>query len=320
MRIMFRCLKVSRSAYYAWVSRQDKADEQAWIRTKVLDKFYFHKRRYGSRRVSDDLKDEGVKVGRFLVSRVMREEGLVAKGPKRFKPRTTDSRHNKTPSPNLLKEAGNTALGAGEAMVGDITYLPLMNGQFCYLAMYQDRVTKRIAGWSISSRMTASLPIEALRMGLRRGLIKRDAIIHTDRGSQYASNEYRKLIARCSLRQSMSAKGNCYDNAQAESFFSRFKTELDEKIFSSTDEARRTAFDYIDCYYNRNRRHSAIGGTIPNFEKRLAENATSKGRGNAAHVGIAEKQKTFSLNSHNRLEKPKSGFSTFPQPLLLDIN
>lgn len=108
-------------------------------------------------------------------------------------------------------------------MVGDITYLPLANGQFCYLAMYQDRVTKRIAGWAVSSRMTASLPIEALRMGLRRGLIKRDAIIHTDRGSQYASNEYRKLIARCSLRQSMSAKGNCYDNAQAESFFSRFR-------------------------------------------------------------------------------------------------
>src|SRR5476649_2095441 len=161
MRIMFGCLKVSRSAYYAWVSRQERPDEQASVRMAVKDKFYFHKRRYGSRRVSDDLKDEGVKVGRFLVSRVMREEGLVAKGPKRFKPRTTDSRHNKTPSPNLLKEAGNTALGAGEAMVGDITYLPLVNGQFCYLAMYQDRVTKRIAGWSVSSRMTASLPIEA---------------------------------------------------------------------------------------------------------------------------------------------------------------
>jgi hypothetical protein len=96
--------------------------------------------------------------------------------------------------------------------------------------------------------------------------------------------------------------------------------ELDEKIFNSTDEARRTAFDYIDCYYNRIRRHSAIGGTIPDFEKRLAENTTSNGRGNAAHVEIAEKQKTFSLNSHNRLDKPNSGFPTFPQPLLLDIN
>lgn len=167
----------------------------------------------------------------------MREEGLVAKGPKRFKPRTTDSRHNKTPSPNLLKELENTEFGAGEAIVGDITYLPLIGGRFCYLAMFQDVRTKRIAGWAVSHRMTAELVCEALRMALRRGFVKRGCIIHTDRGSQYASNEFRKLIARCRLRQSMSGKGNCYDNAQAESFFSRFKTEIDEQIFNSVEDA-----------------------------------------------------------------------------------
>lgn len=129
MRIMFLCMKVSRTAYYAWVSRQAKpeeyAHEQAWIRTAVTDKFYFHKSRYGSRRVSGELKEEGVRAGRFVVSRVMPEEGLVAKGPKRFKPRTTDSRHIKTASPNLPKDAQNTGFTAGEVLVGDITYLPV---------------------------------------------------------------------------------------------------------------------------------------------------------------------------------------------------
>ena len=230
MRVLLKAMKVSRSAYYAWAAKAERrekpgdkqGEKEASMRAAVRDKFYFHKRRYGSRRVSEELKGEGIKAGRFVVTRVMREEGLKAKYPKAFRPRTTDSRHDKQPSPNLLKDVDNTALAAGEAIVGDITYLPLTNGRFCYLAMFQDVRTKRIVGWSVSQRMTAELVIDALKMGLRRGFVKRNAIIHTDRGSQYASNEYRALIRRCNLRQSMSAKGNCYDNAQAESFFSRF--------------------------------------------------------------------------------------------------
>lgn len=280
MRLLLKVMKVSRSAYYAWAARRRKPkDKEAAINAAVKEVFYFHKRRYGSRRVSDELKDEGIKAGRFLVSRVMREEGLVAKYPRPFKPRTTDSRHDKQPSPNLLKESVNTVFGAGEAIVGDITYLPLVNGRFSYLAMFQDVRTKRIVGWSVSERMTAELVIDALRMALRRGFVKRGAIIHTDRGSQYASNEYRALLRRCGLRQSMSAKGNCYDNAQAESFFSRFKTEVDERIFNSVEQAQAIAFDYIDCYYNRVRRHSAIGGKIPEFEKQLRKLA-DQGCGN----------------------------------------
>lgn len=261
-------MKVSRSAYYAWVERRKKPNEQASIRTAVKDLFYFHRRTYGSKRLSDELKASGVQVGRYLARRVMSEEGLVAKGPKVFRPRTTDSRHTKHASPNLLKELENTALGAGEVLVGDITYLPLVNGKFCYLAMFQDKVTKRMVGWSVGPRMTAELVCEALQMGLRRGFVKRNAIIHTDRGSQYASTEFRKLIGK-RLRQSMSGKGNCYDNAQAESFFSRFKTEIDTRIFGSVEEARSVAFDYIDCYYNRIRRHTTLGATIPEFERRL---------------------------------------------------
>lgn len=262
-------MKVSRSAYYAWVSRKAGPQKETAIRAAVKEKFHFHRCRYGSRRVSEELKEEGAKAGRYLVTRVMREEGLKAKYPRGYRPRTTDSRHTKQTSPNLLKEAAGKAFGAGEVIVGDITYLPMTSGRFSYLAMFQDKVTKRVVGWSVSHRMTAGLVVDALEMGLRRGFVKRNAIVHTDRGSQYASASYRTLIRRCSLRQSMSAKGNCYDNAQAESFFSRFKTETEMKLFESTREARSAAFDYIDCYYNRIRRHSAIGGKIPDFERLL---------------------------------------------------
>lgn len=315
---MFRCMKVSRTGYYAWVSRQAKreehAQEQACIRTAVKEKFYFHKSRYGSRRVSGELKEEGVRAGRYLVSRVMREEGLVAKGPKRFRPKTTDSRHTKTASPNLLKAARNTGFTAGDVVVGDITYLPVEGGGFCYLAMFQDVRTKRIVGWRVSSRMTAGLVIKALQMALRRGFVKRNAIIHTDRGSQYASTEFRQLLKRCRLRQSMSGKGNCYDNAQAESFFSRFKTETGTKIFTSAEHARSEAFDYIDCYYNRIRRHSTLGCKIPEFERRLINETSTKGCGNAAHVENVETSKQVSHLSHNRLEKPKAAFPHFHNP------
>lgn len=319
MRIMCRCLKVSRAAYYAWAARKSRPDErEASIRAAVKEKFYFHRWRYGAKRLSGELKDNGIKAGCFLVSRVMREEGLVARQPKRFKPRTTDSRGTKRPSPNLLKDVDNTALGAGDAMVGDITYLPMTGGRFCYLAMFQDVRTKRLAGWSVSTRMTAGLVTDALKMALRRGFVNRQAIIHTDRGSQYASNEFRQLIARCGLRQSMSGKGNCYDNAQAESFFSRFKTEAEMRIFGSVEEARSEAFDYIDCYYNRVRRHSTLGTTIPEFERRLKKQ--NKGRGNAAHVEDVENQKTDFPHLPQSLGKAQSGFPTFPQPLTLDKN
>lgn len=268
---MCGCLKVSVKGYYAWRSRKDRRSErEAAIRAVVKEVFYLHRRAYGSKRLSDELKAGGLSIGRFRTRRVMREEGLVAKGPKSFKPRTTDSRGT-TASPNLLKDVDNKALGAGDAMVGDITYMPMTNSRFCYLAMFQDKRTKRIVGWAVSPRMTAELVVDALRMAMRRGFVKRDAIIHTDRGSQYASHGYRQMIDRCRLRQSMSAKGNCYDNAQAESFFSRFKTEADMRIFNSVEEARAEAFDYIDCFYNRIRRHSTLGTTIPRFEQALMQ-------------------------------------------------
>lgn len=189
---------------------------------------------------------------------------------KRFVPKTTDSKHNFGYSPNLLKTAGEPQ-EKGQVIVGDITYLPLQNGRFCYLATFQDKFTRRIVGWKVSTRMTAQLVIDAFGQARRRGLIKRGAIIHTDRGSQYASVEYRRLLYIHGFRQSMSATGNCYDNAQAESFFSRFKAELVEGgIFESVEQARSETFSYIEGYYNRIRRHSSLGYLSPlEFEKQL---------------------------------------------------
>jgi len=237
----------------------------------VRASFYYHRRRYGTRRLSKELKSKGVEAGRCKVRRLMREQGLRAISPKRFVPQTTDSRHDKLVSPNLLKESGSGTASWGEAIVGDITYLSVRNGGWCYLAMFQDKVTRRIVGWKIGERMTADLVTEALRSGLRRGLIKRGAIVHTDRGSQYVSGEYRRLLAQAGLRQSMSGRGNCYDNAQAESFFSRFKTELVEGgVFETAAEARSESFSYIEGYYNRIRLHSGLDYKSPmEYEREL---------------------------------------------------
>lgn len=262
-------MKVSRSCYYAYVTRQGAAAGRIAEAERVRECFWFHGRKYGSRRIGIDLG-----LGRFLVRRLMREQKLVAIQPKPFKPQTTDSRHGGLISPNLLKDAANRAVRSGEVVVGDITYLPLRNGKWCYLAMFQDKLTRRIIGWAISDMMTAELVVRALQMALRRGLIKRGGTVHTDRGSQYVSNIYRHLLAWHEIKQSMSGRGNCYDNAQAESFFSRFKAELVEGgCFESVDHAQTETFAYIDGYYNRIRLHSSLGYKSPiEFERQLTIN------------------------------------------------
>jgi len=240
IRLLCRVLKVSRSGYYGYVSGKSylKSRENERLAERVKEVFWFHGRKYGSRRVSDELKDEGLKAGRYRVRRLMREQQLWAIQPRRFRPRTTVSDNSKA-SPNLMKEVSVSK--PKTVLVGDITYLPLANGKWCYLASWQDRVSKRVAGWKISDRMTDDLVIEALDKALMRGLAAKDAIIHSDRGSQYSSNAFRKLLSKNGLRQSMSGKGNCYDNAQAESFWARFKTELRRAAASSNPSSRLEA-------------------------------------------------------------------------------
>ncbi len=201
----------------------------------------------------------------------MKQEDLKAITPNRFVPKTTDSKHGLAVSPNLLQNAANAPFDKGEVFVGDITYLRLRSGSFCYLACLQDKFTRRIVGWKVAERMTAQLVIDVFLQARRRGLIGRNAIIHTDQGSQYAAVEYRRLLFVGGFRQSMSRRGNCYDNAQAESFFSRFKAQLVENgVFESVEEARSEIFSYIEGYYNRIRLHSGLGYKSPlEFEKQL---------------------------------------------------
>ena len=257
-------MKVNRSAYYAYARRQTyrKIDCAA----AVKECFDFNRRRYGSRRIAASLR-----IGRACVRKVMRREGLRAIQPRSFKPQTTDSKHGLPICANLLQDAANAPVGKGEVLVGDITYLRLQTGGFCYLACLQDKFTRRIVGWKIASRMTAQLVIDVFLQARRHGLIGRNAIIHTDQGSQYAAVEYRRLLYIGGFRQSMSRKGNCYDNAQAESFFSRFKAELVEGgIFESIEDARSEVFSYIEGYYNRIRLHSGLGYKSPlEFENQL---------------------------------------------------
>ncbi len=266
-------MKVSVDAFYAW--RKGKtyqlSPQKSEMAAAVKEVFYLHRRRYGARRISAELKALGLAVGRRLAANLMKAQTLTAIRPKRFIPKTTQSGHGFGFSPNLLRDPVNEPTGQGLCLVGDITYLSLQNGKFCYLATFQDKFTRRIVGWAVSQTMTAQLVIDAFNRARSRGLIKRGAIIHTDRGSQYASVEYRRLLYIYGFRQSMSATGNCYDNAQAESFFSRFKAELvEDGIFESVEQARSEIFSYIEGYYNRIRRHSSLGYLSPlEFEKQL---------------------------------------------------
>lgn len=261
-------MQVRRSCYYSW--RADTSYGLSVTKTsqaaRVKECFYFHRRRYGSRRIAAALE-----IGRHRVRSVMKQEKLKAIAPKRFVPRTTDSKHGLAVSANLLQNGGCAPLDKGEVFVGDITYLRLQSGGFCYLACLQDKFTRRIVGWKVSERMTAQLVIDVFLQARRRGLIGKGAIIHTDQGSQYAAVEYRRLLYIAGFRQSMSRRGNCYDNAQAESFFSRFKAELVENgIFESVEQARSEVFSYIEGYYNRIRLHSGLGYKSPlEFEKQL---------------------------------------------------
>lgn len=270
--MLCRVMRVSLSGYYAWRRRLTKPPslKRKKLADLVRDCYWENRRRYGSRRIKAALHKAGIKVGRFQIRRLMKEEGLKAIQPRSFTPRTTDSRNVKA-APNLLAEVKISECAAGEIIIGDITYLRLRNGKFCYLAVWQDKVTRRIIGWSLSPEITAEIVISALKKALRKGLIQPGALIHSDQGSQYASNGFRGLLQTNGFRQSMSGRGNCYDNAQAESFFSRFKAELVEGgVFEDIEQARSEVFSYIEGYYNRVRLHSSLGYLSPmEFELEL---------------------------------------------------
>ena len=266
-------MRVSRSAYHAYRSGNSYvvSASKVAISAQVTAVFYRHRRRYGTRRIVAEIKAEGVSIGRCAVRSQMKRLGLRAIAPKRFVPQTTDSRHTVEPSPNLLLNEKNVAQKPREVIVGDITYLPLQSGQWGYLASWQDKFTKRIVGWAVEERMTDELVIKAFKKAVAADGVKAETIVHTDRGSQYVSTSFRQLLNRNECRQSMSRRGNCWDNAQAESLFSRYKAELlEDGMFEDVSQARSETFSYIEGYYNRVRRHSSLGYKSPDeFEREI---------------------------------------------------
>ena len=263
-------LRVSRSSYYAYsaghsyAASQEREEQSAQVR----EVFYENRRRYGSRRVSETLKQQGLSIGRHKVRSLMKGQGLAAIQPKSFVPRTTQGRHTLGYAPNLLAEVGfPTALN--QVYVGDITFLPTTYGEWLYLNVWMDLFSRCIVGWKLDNHMAEPLVKESLHMALYKRNPPSGLIVHSDRGGQYAGHSFRELLAQHQALQSMSGADNPYDNAFAESFFSRFKAELLQKgAFQSRQDATTEVFDFIEGYYNTKRLHSSIGYLTPlEFEK-----------------------------------------------------
>jgi putative transposase len=262
VRQLCQTLRVSASAYYAWQRRQAPAPEPAW-QVAVRAQFNWHSARYGTRRLRAELHAQGYRVGRWRIRRALAAAGLRAQQPRSFVPRTTDSDPNERAAPNLL--LGHPALTApNQVWVGDITYLPKQGGGWLYLATWRDRYSRKIVSWDVRESMPEDLVSEALRRALAVRQPAAGLVIHSDQGSQYSATNFKALVARHAAVQSMSRRGNCYDNAHAESFWSRLKTELlDGGSFRNLAEARLEISHYL-AYYNAERRHSALGYLAPN--------------------------------------------------------
>jgi len=267
---MCRWLGISRAAHYAWLRGRPRQDARSKVKRQLLDKIrqahQASRGTYGSRRILLDLKDDGEHVGRHKVATLMREAGLSGVPRKRWKA-TTDSKHGEEISPNLL-DRNFTAEAPNTVWVGDITYIRTTAG-WQYLATVIDLYSRMIVGWALAGHMRSELVEDAVKMACGRREVKLGLIFHSDRGSQYASLGFRELLAKHGIVQSMSRKGNCWDNAVAESFFSTIKRDsLNQEVWSSVGRLRFVVFDYIEIFYNRLRRHSTLGGISPlAFEK-----------------------------------------------------
>ncbi|EJW8857458.1 IS3 family transposase [Salmonella enterica] len=265
IKAMCRVLQVARSGWYIWHQRRHQINRRQQFRlvcdNVVREAFSNAKRRYGAPRLTDELRAQGVVYNIKTVAASLRRQGLRAKASRRFSP-VSYREHGLPVSENLLKQ-DFYASGPNQKWVGDITSLRTGEG-WLYLAVVIDLWSRSAIGWSMSSRMTAQLACDALQMALWQRKRPENVIMHTDSGSQYCSTDYQSVLKRHNLRGSMSAKGCCYDNACAESFFHTLKVEcIQGEDFASREIMRTAVFNYIECDYNRWRRHSACGGLSP---------------------------------------------------------
>lgn len=242
---------------------------------KIIDTFHEHKRRYGSRRISKSLGNKEGKASRYKVSKTLRKYGLKAIQPRSFVPKTTNSRHTYQISPNLLLDRPKPGK-PNEIWVGDITFIPLSSGNWCYLSVFMDLFSRRIVGWQLDDNMKETLVTATLNKAIGSRKIDKDLIIHSDRGGQYGGKMFRAIIEKRKMLQSMSRADNPYDNAFMESCFSRFKAELlQDGIFETIEDAQTEIFEYIEMYYNTLRLHSSLDYQSPDeYEKQFEKNST----------------------------------------------
>ena len=263
LNLLCSMLGVSTSGYYDWVGRP--ASKTTKDNSRLVTKTRcFHKASYsiyGSPRIHQDLIVDGESISRQRVARLMRMNGIQSKVAKKFVI-TTNSKNTLSPEPDLLKRCFRTT-NANQAWVSDTTFIRTRQG-WLYLAIMLDLYQRKVIGWAMSDRNDTKLVSDALMMARwRQGKVK-DVIVHSDQGSTYASNEYRRLLNEHNMRCSMSRKGECHDNAVAESFFSSLKTELtDDEDYFTRSQAKQSIFEYIEVFYNRQRRHSYLGYVSP---------------------------------------------------------
>ena len=266
---MCRALGVSRSGYYAWLSRTPSAAEvrREELTAQVQEIHAQVKGRYGSPRIHAELVARGTTCCVNMVARVMRAAGIAAKTKRKFK-QTTDSNHALPVAENLLDREFDPEQ-PNASWVADITYIPTREG-WLYLAVVEDLFSRMVVGWSMSETMTSRLVVDALEMALARRLKGSSALVaHSDRGTQYASEHYQRRLLEERITCSMSRRGDCWDNAPMESFFASLKKELvHHEDYATRAEAKASIFEYIEAFYNRVRRHSSLGYVAPDEYER----------------------------------------------------
>lgn len=270
--MLCRVMRVWRSAYYAWKQRGAEVvpEEEMAIRRRMKELFKRSRQSMGSRTMMRRLREEGYEIGRYRVRRLMRDLGLRVKAKRRFKV-TTDSNHRLPVAENVLDRQFNPER-PNQAWGTDITYIWTQRG-WLYLAVVIDLCSRRVVGWAMDRRMTTALVVRALMMAINLRRPPPGLVHHSDRGSQYASGEYQQLLKQHNMVASMSRKGNCWDNAPVERFFSSLKREwIGDRLFQTRTQAVADVREYITMYYNAERLHSALGYRTPmEYENRLSK-------------------------------------------------
>jgi transposase InsO family protein len=260
---MCKILEVSRSSYYKRKNKErgKRARENKDLLEKIIEVFRSSKERYGSPRITAELKRGGISCNKKRIARLMNKHGIEAKIFRKYR-NTTNSDHQKEKSENILSREFNRQK-RNEVWTGDITYIRTQEG-WIYLAAVMDIYSRKVIGWQLDKNLNSDLVERALEKALMDRRVEKGIIFHSDQGIQYASQSFRKILRDNGFIQSMSRKGNCYDNAITETFFHTLKTELINRTkYKTREEARRSIFEYIEIFYNRRRLHSAIGYHTP---------------------------------------------------------